>query len=165
MTLPEQLIAEAQELIEQLTAQNLMLATAESCTAGMIAATLADISGASAVLERGFVTYSNEAKMEMLGVSGATLERFGAVSQPTAEEMARGAFARSRADVAVSVTGIAGPTGGSAEKPVGLVHFAVMTAERQLHLEERYGALERLEIRQRAVLSAFALVRQVVSAD
>ena len=79
MSLPEQLALEAQALVDQLTAQNLMLATAESCTAGMIAATLADISGASAVLERGFVTYSNEAKMDMLGVSGATLARHGAV--------------------------------------------------------------------------------------
>lgn len=103
----------------------IMLATAESCTGGMIVAALTDIAGSSAVVDRGFVTYSNEAKMEMLGVLPETLERHGAVSERTALEMAVGALSRSRAGVAVSVTGIAGPGGGSVEKPVGLVWFGL----------------------------------------
>lgn len=115
-----------------------MLATAESCTGGMIAAALTDIAGSSTVFDRGFVTYSNAAKMDMLGVGQATLAEHGAVSAETAIEMAAGALARSRAGIAVSVTGIAGPGGGSAEKPVGLVWFglarsgAPALAERQV---------------------------------
>jgi nicotinamide-nucleotide amidase len=102
-----------------------MLATAESCTGGMIVAALTDIAGSSMVVDRGFVTYSNEAKMEMLGVRGETLRMHGAVSEEAALEMAAGALRHSRAGVAVSVTGIAGPDGGSAEKPVGLVWFGL----------------------------------------
>jgi nicotinamide-nucleotide amidase len=103
----------------------IMLATAESCTGGMIVAALTDIAGSSAIVDRGFVTYSNEAKMEMLGVLPGTLERHGAVSEQTALEMAVGALSRSRAGIALSVTGIAGPGGGSVEKPVGLVWFGL----------------------------------------
>ena len=106
-------------------AADIMAATAESCTGGMIAAAITDISGSSAVLDRGFVTYSNEAKMDMLGVAPETLESCGAVSRETALEMAAGALARSRAGIALAVTGIAGPGGGSAQKPVGLVWFGV----------------------------------------
>ena len=106
-------------------AAGIMAATAESCTGGMIAAAITDISGSSAVLDRGFVTYSNEAKMEMLGVAAQTLDTHGAVSRETALEMAAGALARSRAGIALAVTGIAGPGGGSAQKPVGLVWFGV----------------------------------------
>lgn len=105
--------------------RGVMLATAESCTGGMIAAALTDIAGSSSVFERGFVTYSNDAKRDMLGVSPATLAAFGAVSRETALEMAQGALARSRAGIAISVTGVAGPGGGSAEKPVGLVWFGL----------------------------------------
>ncbi len=101
------------------------IASAESCTGGMIAAALTDMAGSSDVFDRGFVTYSNAAKMEMLDVTAASLDRFGAVSSAVAKEMAFGALARSMADIAVSVTGIAGPGGGSASKPVGLVWFAV----------------------------------------
>jgi nicotinamide-nucleotide amidase len=108
-------------------AQGRMLATAESCTGGMIAAALTDIAGSSAVVERGFVTYSNAAKSEMLGVDAAMIERVGAVSEEVAAAMAVGALARSRATVAVAVTGIAGPGGGSAQKPVGLVWFSLAT--------------------------------------
>jgi len=103
----------------------IMAATAESCTGGMIAAALTDIAGSSSVVDRGFVTYSNEAKMEMLGVSAATLDAYGAVSRETAYEMAAGALARSRAGIAMAVTGVAGPDGGSPEKPVGLVWFGL----------------------------------------
>ena len=115
----------ASAVLDACSERGIMLATAESCTGGMIAAALTDIAGSSAVVDRGFVTYSNAAKMEMLGVSAATLEAYGAVSAETALEMAAGALSRSRAGIAVSVTGIAGPDGGSAEKPVGLVWFGL----------------------------------------
>ena len=111
-------------LADMLVADGRMVATAESCTGGMIAARLTSLPGSSQWFERGFVTYSNEAKMEMLGVSAATLAREGAVSEPTAAEMAAGAIAHSRADIAVAVTGIAGPGGGSDQKPVGTVCVA-----------------------------------------
>lgn len=105
--------------------RKILSATAESCTGGLIIATLTDIPGSSSMVDRGFVTYSNEAKMEMLGVSAATLDAYGAVSRETAVEMAAGALARSHAGIALSVTGIAGPDGGSPEKPVGLVWFGL----------------------------------------
>ncbi len=108
-------------------AAGLMIATAESCTGGMIAAALTDVAGSSDVVERGFVTYSNAAKTELLGVPADLIAAKGAVSQEVAEAMAAGALAHSRADIAVSVTGIAGPGGGSAEKPVGLVWFGLGT--------------------------------------
>lgn len=103
----------------------IMAATAESCTGGMIAAAITDIAGSSDVFDRGFITYSNEAKMEMLSVSPQTLKIHGAVSHETAQEMASGALAKSRAGIALAVTGIAGPGGGSADKPVGLVWFGI----------------------------------------
>jgi nicotinamide-nucleotide amidase len=115
----------ARAVLDACRARGIMLAVAESCTGGMIAAALTDIAGSSDVVDRGFVTYSNEAKMEMIGVEGATLEAFGAVSRETALGMAAGALARSRAGIALSVTGIAGPGGGSLEKPVGLVWFGL----------------------------------------
>ena len=115
----------ANALLQACQKRGIMLATAESCTGGMIIAALTDIAGSSAVVDRGFITYSNEAKMDMLGVSPATLEAHGAVSRETAIEMATGALARSRAGLTLAVTGIAGPGGGSAEKPVGLVWFGV----------------------------------------
>ncbi|MCY0095022.1 CinA family protein [Hoeflea ulvae] len=111
----------AQELIERFSAAGAMTATAESCTGGLIAGAITDIAGSSAVFDRGFVTYSNEAKQDMLGVKPATLEAFGAVSPQVATEMVLGARRRSRADFAVSVTGVAGPGGGTQHKPVGLV--------------------------------------------
>ncbi|PIR31969.1 MAG: damage-inducible protein CinA [Alphaproteobacteria bacterium CG11_big_fil_rev_8_21_14_0_20_44_7] len=115
----------ASVLLDKLRAQNLKLASAESCTGGMIAAALTDIAGSSDVFERGFVTYSNESKIDMLGVSRETLEKFGAVSEQVAGEMALGALKNSQADIAIAVTGIAGPSGGSKEKPIGLVYIAV----------------------------------------
>jgi len=111
----------AQEIIDSFPAHGGMVATAESCTGGLIAGAITDIAGSSAVFDRGFVTYSNEAKQDMLGVRAATLEAFGAVSAQVATEMVLGARRRSRADFAVSVTGVAGPGGGSLHKPVGLV--------------------------------------------
>ena len=114
-----------------------MLATAESCTGGLIAGALTDIAGSSDVVDRGFVTYSNDAKMEMLGVREATLAAHGAVSRETALEMATGALAHSKAGIALSVTGVAGPGGGSAEKPVGLVWFGLAMAGRPPVAERR----------------------------
>lgn len=115
----------AAKALEACRSRGLMVATAESCTGGMVAAALTDIAGSSDVFDRGFVTYSNEAKMDMLGVDPQTLADHGAVSKQTALEMADGALARSRADIAVALTGIAGPGGGTPDKPVGLVWFAL----------------------------------------
>lgn len=113
----------AQSVIDKAGAEGLMIATAESCTGGMIAAALTDVPGSSAIVERGFVTYSNEAKAEMIGVPMNLIEQHGAVSAPVARAMAIGAVKNSQADMAVSVTGIAGPGGGTDRKPVGLVWF------------------------------------------
>ena len=124
-------------VLDACRARGIMLATAASCTGGMIAAALTDIAGSSDVVDRGFVTYSNEAKMEMIGVAGGTLEAFGAVSRETALEMATGALTRSRAGIALSVTGIAGPGGGSPEKPVGLVWFGLAMAGREPFADRR----------------------------
>ena len=115
----------ANALLQACQQRGIMLATAESCTGGMIIAALTDIAGSSAVVDRGLITYSNEAKMEMLGVSAATLQAHGAVSRETVLEMAAGALTHSRAGLALAVTDIAGPGGGSPEKPVGLVWFGV----------------------------------------
>lgn len=139
------------------------IATAESCTGGLIAAAITAAPGASAALERGFVTYSNEAKCEMLGVPPALIEQRGAVSREVALAMAEGALAHSRADVAVAVTGIAGPDGGSAEKPVGLVHIAAARKDgARLHEEKRYGDLGRHEIQGRTVVDALSLLEQLI---
>ena len=114
-----------------------LVATAESCTGGLIIATLTEIPGSSSMVDRGFVTYSNDAKMEMIGVSKETLDAYGAVSRETALEMAAGALAHSRAGIALAVTGIAGPDGGSAEKPVGLVWFGIAVRGHPAHAEKR----------------------------
>lgn len=154
----------AEKLLTRLRASGLMLVTAESCTGGLIAAMLTEIAGASDVLDRGFVTYSNAAKEATLGVSGEMLHRFGAVSEQTARAMAEGALKISAADIAVSVTGIAGPSGGSPDKPVGLVHFAAASRDgRILHREVRFGELSRSEIRRRSVVAAFALIEDLLA--
>lgn len=118
-------MSKAADVIKLYSDAGLMVATAESCTGGLIAGALTDIAGSSSVVDRGFVTYSNQAKMDMLCVSSGTLEKHGAVSEQTAYEMAQGALENSRADVSVAVTGIAGPGGGSNDKPVGLVYMGV----------------------------------------
>jgi nicotinamide-nucleotide amidase len=154
--------AAAAILLDACKAKKLMVATAESCTGGLVAAALTDIAGSSAVVDRGFVTYTNEAKQEMLGVPLATLETFGAVSRETAEAMARGVLGHARADLAVSITGVAGPGGGSAEKPVGLVHFAAASRTGQLiHRECRFGDIGRAEVRRRSVLEALAMLTEL----
>ena len=157
------LVERAGKLLDDLRTRNLMLATAESCTGGLISAYLTEVPGSSDVLERGFVTYTDEAKMEMLGVSEKLIKAHGAVSEDVACAMAHGALEHSRADIAVSVTGIAGPGGGSAEKPVGLVHFAV--ARRDAEVKPRhhlFGDIGRDRIRLQSVEEAFRLVRSVI---
>lgn len=159
MTQPHRIWALAQQIVDKAGAEGLLLAAAESCTGGMVAAAITDIPGSSAVLDRGFVTYSNEAKSEMLGVRPETIARFGAVSQQVAREMANGALARSRADIAVAVTGIAGPTGGTEKKPVGLVWFALATAGGVFRAERRvFAAGDRSFVRMRAAETALALI-------
>jgi nicotinamide-nucleotide amidase len=143
-------------------ARKIKLATAESCTGGLVAAALTEIAGSSDVFDRGFVTYSNEAKEKMLGVPADTLKRVGAVSRETAEAMAKGALSRSQATVTVAVTGIAGPGGGSATKPVGLVHFAAATRDgRSIHCERRYGKIGRHRIRARSVAEALTILQSL----
>lgn len=149
----------AQRIVKDFGARKHMLSTAESCTGGLIAAALTDIPGSSAVVDRGFVTYTNEAKAEMLGVSAATLDRFGAVSRETALQMAHGALFRSRAELSVAVTGIAGPGGGSDAKPVGLVHLVTWRRNgRFIHHEMRYGDIGRNEIRLATVKTALEML-------
>ena len=136
----------------------ILAATAESCTGGLIVAAMTDIPGSSSVVDRGFVTYSNEAKMEMLGVSPVTLDAHGAVSAETAREMAAGALARSHAGIALAVTGVAGPDGGSAEKPVGLVWFGLAVTGRPVAAEKRvFDNHGRDYIRQSTVLQALEM--------
>lgn len=161
--IPDDLGSAAEALLRLLIERRLMIATAESCTGGLIAGALTEIAGSSAAVDRGFVTYSNEAKTEMLGVPASVLARHGAVSETVARAMAEGALARSRADVTVAVTGIAGPGGGSAGKPVGLVHLAAARKTGEtLHRECRFGDIGRRAIREGTVLAAFALVRQAI---
>jgi nicotinamide-nucleotide amidase len=156
-------------LVEQATAllalcrrKGLRIATAESCTGGLIAATLTEIPGSSDVLDRGFVTYSNDAKQTMLGVSPDTLSRFGAVSRETAEAMALGALANSPAELAVSVTGIAGPGGATPSKPVGLVHFAAAArGGASIHRERQYGDIGRSQVREASVAEALTMLHEL----
>jgi nicotinamide-nucleotide amidase len=159
------LIARATDLIARYRAAGLMAATAESCTGGLIAALLTEIPGSSAVLERGFVVYSNAAKQDLLGVSAETLARYGAVSAETARAMAEGALGASRAEVAVSVTGVAGPDGGSAEKPVGLVHFAcARRGKPTVAREEQFGDIGRGAVRLASVRVGVDLLEAALSA-
>lgn len=161
--LPQDIEATAATVIRRAAAAGLMVATAESCTGGLVAGALTAIAGSSAVVDRGFVTYSNEAKVEMLGVSQEVLARFGAVSEPTAWAMAEGAVARSRASLAVSVTGIAGPGGGSPQKPVGLVHFAAHGPDgRTVHVEKRFGDIGRDVVRLESVRAALGLLLEAL---
>jgi nicotinamide-nucleotide amidase len=153
----------AAALLDAYRQRGLKIATAESCTGGLVAALLTEIAGSSAVVERGFVTYSNEAKMELIGVPASLIATHGAVSEPVARAMAEGAVAHSYADVAVGITGIAGPGGATATKPVGLVHFGMARkGAATVHLERRYGDLGRETVRQRAVEDALSLLEQAL---
>jgi nicotinamide-nucleotide amidase len=149
----------AKQVLELCRARGLRIATAESCTGGLVAAALTEIAGSSDVVDRGFVTYSNEAKAELLGVPLATLKRYGAVSSQTAKAMAAGALKNSGVDLAVSITGIAGPGGGTKQKPVGLVHFAaVRRGGRRIVRKRLYGDIGRGRVRQRSVLDALEML-------
>jgi nicotinamide-nucleotide amidase len=148
----------SEQVLDACRRASLRVATAESCTGGMVAAALTDIAGSSDVVERGFVTYSNEAKAELLGVPPETIAEHGAVSEPVARAMAEGALAHSRADLAVGITGVAGPGGGSAEKPVGLVHFASARRGGDTLAEHRVFPGDRAAVRQAAALRALGML-------
>src|SRR6187431_972426 len=157
--LNDDIVAAGERLLQICRRKKLTIATAESCTGGLVAGMLTEIPGVSSMLDRGFITYSNRAKQEMLGVPAATLEAHGAVSRETAEAMAKGALADAPVDLAVSVTCVAGPDGGSDEKPVGRVHFAAASRSGQLnHVERRFGDPGRAEIRKRSVLQAIVML-------
>jgi nicotinamide-nucleotide amidase len=161
--IPDSLVAQAQALVEALIRNGRMIATAESCTGGLIAAVITEVPGSSAALERGFVTYSNEAKTQLLDVPAALIARHGAVSEEVARAMATGAIIHSRADLAVAVTGIAGPGGGSPEKPVGLVHLAAAARDGRVRHEAcRFGDLGRRGIRVATVERALALAGRLL---
>ena len=145
-------------VVKKLTEKKLTLSTAESCTGGLIGKMITNVSGASRVYGFGFVTYANEAKIEELGVSPETLERVGAVSEETATEMALGAIKHSRADVALAVTGIAGPTGGTPDKPVGLVYVACAVKEKVWVRKYQFGG-NRAKNRENTVTVALAMAR------
>lgn len=160
-TLPEDADGLAAAVLASARARGLRIATAESCTGGLVAAALTAIAGSSDAVDRGFVTYSNEAKVEMLGVDPTLIARVGAVSREVAVAMAEGAVRHSRADLAVAITGIAGPGGGSAEKPVGLVHFACARKSREtLHAARRFGDIGRDRVRAEAVKLALRLLME-----
>jgi nicotinamide-nucleotide amidase len=151
--------AAAKQVLELCRARGLRVATAESCTGGLVAAALTEIAGSSDVVDRGFVTYSNEAKTELLGVPQSILKRYGAVSAQTAKVMAAGALKNSHADIAISITGIAGPGGGTKQKPVGLVHFAAARrGGRRIARKRLYGDIGRGRVRQRSVVDALEML-------
>jgi nicotinamide-nucleotide amidase len=158
----EELRRTATAVLDACRTRGLKVATAESCTGGLVAGALTDIAGSSDVLDRGFVTYSNEAKQQMLGVPVDTLKVHGEISRQTAEAMARGALGKANADLVVAITGIAGPGSGSADKPVGLVHFAAASRNGKLtHAEMRYGDIGRELVRHKSVLQALAMLKEM----
>ncbi|OJX81129.1 CinA family protein [Magnetospirillum sp. 64-120] len=156
--LNESLVSAAQAVIRHHLQTGTMVATAESCTGGLVAAALTSVAGSSAVLERGFVTYSNLAKSQMLGVAEHLIDSHGAVSDPVAKAMAEGALAHSAAQVAVSITGIAGPGGGTTEKPVGLVHFALARQGKPTTTHRQVFSGDRDQVRGAAGLYALNLL-------
>lgn len=158
------LSAIAGRLVAQLRSSGLRLSTVESCTGGLVAGAITSVAGSSDVFDRGFVTYSNEAKTELVGVDAGLIARVGAVSPEVAIAMAEGGLRQSGADVAVAVTGIAGPGGATPGKPVGLVHFAVARHGGQtVHLVRTYGDIGRARVRHAAVADALGLVIEAVS--
>jgi nicotinamide-nucleotide amidase len=159
----EELRRAAARVLDLCRARSLTVATAESCTGGLVAAALTEIPGSSDVVDCGFIAYSNEAKQLLLDVPAATLAAHGAVSRATAQAMAQGAMAQSGADLAVAVTGIAGPGGGSPDKPVGLVHFAAAREGTLLHREMRFGDIGRAEVRRRSVHVALDLLAELAT--
>ena len=152
-------LALAEAVLAACRARSWRLATAESCTGGLVAAALTAIAGSSDVVERGFVAYSNEAKSELLGVPAETIAGHGAVSAQTAAAMARGAVARAGVDLAVSIIGVAGPGGGTPQKPVGLVYLGIATRDGNAKVERRVFAGDRAEVRQAALVEALELLQ------
>ena len=155
---PDDIQQMAAAVIAAALARGWTVATAESCTGGLVAGTLTAVAGSSAVVDRGFVTYSNAAKAEMLGVPAETIKAYGAVSEPVARAMAAGARVMAGVDLAVSITGIAGPGGGSAEKPVGLVHFGCAGPDGVVHEVRRFGDIGREQVRLESVRVALGLL-------
>jgi nicotinamide-nucleotide amidase len=157
------ILVRAEKLLADARAGALKIATAESCTGGLVAGLLTEIAGSSDVFERGFVTYSNRAKQDLLGVPGALIRQHGAVSEAVARAMAEGAIRNSTAQLSVAITGIAGPGGGGEEKPVGLVHIAAARAgEATLHRECRFGDIGRSEVRLKSVETALEMLAQLL---
>jgi nicotinamide-nucleotide amidase len=162
----DEITAAVEALLDLCKAKKLMVATAESCTGGLVAAAISEISGSSLVLDRGFVTYSNEAKQQMLGVTPATIDVYGAVSTECAEEMAKGALAHAQVDLAVSITGIAGPTGAVPGKPIGLVYFcAAARSGRIIAHDRKFGDIGRAKVRRASVLQALAMLRELAEKE
>ena len=158
----QDLLTRAERLLAQCRAEKLTLATAESCTGGLVIGLLTEIAGSSDVVDRGFVTYSNGAKQALLGVPEAMLAQHGAVSEPVARAMAEGALARAGVALTVAITGIAGPGGGTATKPVGLVHFAAARTGRPTRHERReFGDIGRHEVRMQSIGVALALLERL----
>jgi nicotinamide-nucleotide amidase len=158
---PDDLIHQARILLDDAAARGIKIVTAESCTGGLVAALLTEIAGSSAVVERGFVVYSNNAKQEMLGVPGDMIADYGAVSEPVARALAEGALIESRANLSVAITGVAGPGGGTGMKPVGLVHFASARENRAIrHEEHRFGDIGRDQVRLEAVRVALRMLQE-----
>ena len=158
-----QLLHDAAELLELCKRADVKLATAESCTGGLIAGCLTEVAGSSAVVDRGFITYSNEAKTEMLGVPAMLISLNGAVSEPVAKAMAEGALSRSNADITVAVTGVAGPGGGTAVKPVGLVHFGCAGRGRTTYTHHEVFPGDRAAVRDATVQTALSMLRRAVT--
>ncbi len=159
---PNETLQLAEKTVSALTSRGLMLVTAESCTGGLIAGALTCVPGSSAAVYGGFVTYANLAKQTMIDVPAALIEKFGAVSEPVARTMAEGALTKSDTDIAIAVTGIAGPGGSTPQKPVGLVHFGCATKDKTYHMEKRFGDIGRENIRLATVNSALEMVLEVV---
>ena len=159
----DELMMTARLLLADCEGRRLRIVTAESCTGGLLATLLTEIPGSSAVVERGFVTYSNRAKQEMLGVPGDLIADMGAVSEPVARAMAEGALRESHAHIAVAITGVAGPGGGTALRPVGLVHIAAARENRSiLHEACRFGDVGRAQVRMQSIEKALDLLRRLV---
>src|SRR5258708_6723735 len=164
--LEQELTEQARALLDLCRGKRLKLAAAESCTGGLLAATLTEIPGSSDVFERGFITYSNEAKETMLGVPTATLKSHGAVSRETAAAMARGVLAHASVDLAVSITGIAGPGGAVPGKPIGLVHLAAASRGGRLIQRERaYGDMGRAQVRRACVIEALSMLGELAATE
>ena len=162
MIFPAALLSQAEALLEAYRRAGLTIATAESCTGGLVAGCLTEIAGSSDVFERGFVTYSNAAKTELLGVPENLIAEHGAVSAEAAEAMARGALARSRADATVALTGVAGPGGGTAEKPVGLVHLCAIRRGGAAHQRREIFAGDRAAVRLSSVAAALEMLDELL---